>query len=252
MSYAIWLPANAPTYMADQYGQAWLAGIGAAMDDYVAQYVAATMAQFPDYAPPDALGVLGDEMQIDRGPNDTDASYALRLVGAWLAWKYAGTPIGLLSALYWAGFGNGAVLVQQNGLAYNLNVNLVAGADPITDLVVTACSTLATALTSSVTPPTVSSAGRSIPAGNSWWKIDDNTDFCSRFAVLFPFAPPFYPFGAVDLARLQATIKKWRPAKATCVGVNVLTSGEMVGWPPSDTIGDGGTFGGTVVTYAGA
>jgi hypothetical protein len=81
--------------------------------------------------------------------------------------------------------------------------------------------------------------------------FDNNTDFCSRFAILFPTPPTGYPFNATDLARLQATIKKWRPAKATCVGINVLTSGRMWGWPATQTWGTG-TWGGSVVTYAGA
>ena len=59
-----------------------------AMDDFVQLYIAGTLAQFPDYAPSDALGVLGDEMGIDRGPLETDANYAARLT-ALVAWKYA-------------------------------------------------------------------------------------------------------------------------------------------------------------------
>src|SRR5690242_10048302 len=114
MPYESWLKANAPTYMQDQYGQAWLGGIGAAMDDYAQQYVAGSLAAFPDYAPVDALPVIGDELGLDRGPFETDQQYAARLVGAWLAWKYAGTPLGLLVALYWAGF-SGGLIVQQNG-----------------------------------------------------------------------------------------------------------------------------------------
>jgi len=206
MPYETWLKAQAPTYMQDQYGQAWLGGIGAAMDDYAQQYIAGTKATFPDYAPPDALGVIGDELGIDRGPFETDQQYAARLVGAWLAWKFAGTPLGLLVALYWAGFGGG-VLVQQNGLAYSLTGSPVAGADPTSLLSVTNCSQLAVGITSSVT------TSRVVPAGNQWWSTDPNTDFCSRFAILYPNGLPsfFMTSGVATFTGIEdgSTLHPW-------------------------------------------
>lgn len=322
MPYETWLQANAPTYMQDQYGRAWLGGIGAAFDDYVQQYVAGTLAAFPDFAPADALGIIGDELGLDRGPFETDQQYTARLVGAWTMWKYAGTPVGLLVALYWAGFGGGYI-VTQNGPIYSLSGTPVAGADPSALISMQLASQLAVALTSNVTPPTAAQPGRVIPAGNPWWQFAESraantnacdTDMCSRFAIIYPNAPlpsAFFtwaratfsgtdsaaitwnnPFptssylimpgiptitsggpasvwadgstqtltgvtirasaaitGTVDviasqiganpladlhpneLNRLQSAIRKWRPGKASCVGVYALVQGKFMGWP---------------------
>lgn len=340
MPYATWMQRNAPTWLQDQYGQAWMAGIGASLDDYAQQYVAGTLASFPDYAPADALGVIGDELGLDQGPTETNASYAARLAAAWTYWKLAGTPVGILTAIYFAGFGGG-VLVQQNGLAYELSAAPTPGADPTSLIVSVSCSPLIEPLTSNVT------VGRSIPANDPWWTFDNNTDFCSRFALLYNSpSPSFYttgraifsatnsatltwsrPFGdttyltipgkavvtdglpgvtvsldgtsltttgatvnasdaftgwvdvlawqasatdpfvdihAPDLARLQNVIRKWRPAKATCVGVYVAV--QDIWWGPSRIVqgfggyqmaaitwGDGTNWGpSTVVSIAGS
>lgn len=335
MPYASYIPSQAPSWLRDQYGTAWLAGIGASLDVYVQQYIAGSLSALPDYAPADALGVIGDELGIDRGPFETDLQYRARLVSAWIAWKYAGTPLGMLVALYWAGFGGG-LLVQQNGVGYSLSGTPVAGADSASLLVTTTLSTLNTDLHSSVNP------ARSIQAGTPWWTFDSNTDFCSRFAVLFPGpalpsafrtdgvatftgvedgspahpwptvtwnnvfadttylvkpgavvvtgggggvlvaadaaskttagiriiasapftgtvdviawqagANPFADLHAQDLARLQNVIKKWRPAKATCVGVYALVQGAFWGWPVRTWVG--GYWGpSTVVSFPGA
>lgn len=301
MPYETWLVKKAPTWLQGPNGAAWLSGIGATKDFYVDQIRQAVLSSFPQYAPSDALGVLGDEIGLDRGPTESDGDYAARLVAAWIYWPLAGTPAGLLTALHFAGF-DGGVIVQQNGLAYQLTLPLVIGDDPKPNIVRTPLSELAVALHSDV------DLSRSIPAGDSWWTFDSDTDFCSRFAILFPSPPspfityaratltgqstaaltwnnqftdasyltlvctpsgdgfvstyvdgktstgatlnvsdaftgtidviaweagdnPFCNLHAADLARLQSVVKKWRPAKATCVGVYGLVQGNFIGWP---------------------
>jgi hypothetical protein len=65
-------------------------------------------------------------------------------------------------------------------------------------------------------------------------------------------ANPFADLHPPDLARLQSVIHKWRPARATCMGVFVLVQGEYWGWPVG-TWGDSGNWGpGTVVVFQGA
>lgn len=235
MPYETWLQKNAPSYLQDAYGQAWMGGIGAALDDYVQQYIQGILAAFPDYAPSDALGVIGDEMGIDRGPTETDVSYAARLRAAWIYWQLAGTPLGLLVALYFAGY-TGAYVVQQNGLSYTLSSAPSPGVDPTPLLTVTPTAVLASAMT-----PTAPST-HTIPAGTPWWTFDSQTDFCSRFAVLLPT-------GGVpsDLATLRRVIAKWRPAKATCVGIYAVVSGKEWGFPVSQAWGAAtGNWGGNV------
>lgn len=188
MPYADYLVKTSPPWLQDQWGAAWLGGVGSTLDDYLAEIIDGTLATFPEYAPGDALGVLGEETGIIQGVDELNDSYAVRLRSAWLYWKLAGTPVSLLVALYWAGF-PGAVLVQQNGLAYELSGAPVAGEDPRPLLVITPTAELAAALTSTRRPPRWGDPGRSIPAGTSWWLFDSDTDHTSRFAILFPTLP---------------------------------------------------------------
>jgi hypothetical protein len=279
----------------------------------------ANLEHMPEFASPESVGLIGSERQLEQGPNELLADYAYRLMFATQLWRFAGTPLGILIALHFAGF-DGAVLVQQNGVAYQLTLPLppfIAGQtwDPSSSLVRTATSMLDVGLTSSVTPPTSLAAGRAIPSGNSWWTFDSDTDFCSRFAVLLPGplgsafmtwaratftgtrsavatwnnafndtaysilsgaitiatvgdgivstwvdgstktaanvtvrasddfngsvelvayptgANPFVNLNGVNLSRLKTAITKWKPQKATCVGVYALLQGHFIGWP---------------------
>lgn len=301
-------------------GRAFLGAAAKVLGDLTLDWgTAANLEHFPEFASPTSIGLIGSERQIDQGLNEALADYASRLTFATQLWRFAGTPIGMLVALHYAGFDN-AVIVQQNGVAYQLQLPLppfISGQawDPTPNLIRTACSQLDVGLTSSVTPPTLSSAGRSIPGTTSWWTFDSDTDFCSRFAVLFPgplpsmfmtwgratftnsnsavvtwnnvftdtsyavlrgaitiatagdgivsvwpdgstktptgvtlrasdtftgtvdalaYPPgsnPFANLSGAAMARLQSAITKWRPGKATCVGVYALLQGNFIGWP---------------------
>jgi len=307
----------------------------------------AQLEHLPEYASPTGVAYVASERQLDTNPAiESTAALATRTTQAAILWKYAGTPLGMLLALHYIGFDN-AVIVTQNGLAYQLQLPLppipvISGQawQPQTSLVVTQCSQLAVALTSNVTPPTSSTLGRSIPAGNAWWDFDSNTDLCSRFAILFPgplnvpflfsvngratfvssdsaalswnsplaapastsssggapsssyfvvVGPPVVTDGsgpvnvtadqttqtltgvtlrasapfigyvdctviglaATDAQRLQSVIGKWRPKKATCVGVYVCLQGKFFGWPvQQEAANTVGPF--SIAMYAGA
>src|SRR5262249_2394073 len=88
------------------------------------------LASFPDYAPADALPALQDEYGILRGVDgpapESAADYATRLKNAFVVWKYAGSPLGLLLALYFLGYENNVSLVQQNGRVHKLNSSSIA------------------------------------------------------------------------------------------------------------------------------
>jgi hypothetical protein len=286
----------------------------------------ANLEHLPSYASDKSIALIASERQLDTYPGEPTADLAAR-APFWLQLaKFRGTSLGILLGLHFSGF-DGAVVVQQNGRAFQLTLPLppfVLGQtwDPKPNLVLTSCTTLAAALTSSVTPPTASSAGRSIPVTTQWWQFAEqysldtqasDTDCCSRFAVLFPtgsIPAPFLlgdiaratftasdtapvtwsvPFSAgmtnylvqcgpaivtdgggpvtvsadastrtlsgvtvrasapftgycdvvaspglsgPDRQRLQATLAKWRPAKASCVGVYVCIQGKFMAWPP--------------------
>src|SRR3954471_19344202 len=127
---------------------------------------AANLEHFPEAASATSLGLIGSERQLDQGVNESLNDFALRLMFATQQWRLAGTPIGLLIALHFAGFDN-VVIVQQNGRAYQLQLPLplfVLGQtwDPTPNLIRTATSQLDVALASSVLQPTASFAGRAI------------------------------------------------------------------------------------------
>lgn len=271
------------------------------------------LEHLPGYASdPASIALEADGRQLDTYPGEPTANTAAR-EPFWLQiHQFRGRGLGTLLGLHFAGF-DGAVLVQQNGRALSLTLPLppfVLGHvwDPTPNLMVTQCNALAATLTSSVTPT------RSIPAGTPWFAFDGNTDFCSRFAVLFPGpalpssfmtfaratfsntdaaaitwnnafpstsyatmpglptiisgppvsvhadpatqtgagvtirasgaftgtvdvlasqfgANPFADLHPSDLQRLQSTIAKWKPAKATCVGVTAMLGGELWDYP---------------------
>jgi hypothetical protein len=316
MAYKEWLQSTGvPWLTGNLVGRSYWAAIGGALDDEVSQIIQATQASFPDSAPPDALPALADEFQMDQVPGEPNATFATRLRTAWSIWPYAGSSVGLLLALYYAGFPN-AVVVQQNG-TYAQLVPPLNPADYTTNF----------QFGNQGPNPAIAGAP-------PWWMFDFNNAYGSRFAVLFPgtlpgpfrttaaatftgvensvavtwnnlfadatykvmigpptitdangpvaidFDPttktasgltvrtsspfagtvellayqsgagvnPFVDLHPADLARLQRTIRRWRPAKAVCVGVYAAVQGRFFGWPvtpfnnapfPSITFGPG-------------
>jgi hypothetical protein len=163
--------------------QAIMGGFAAVFDKSLVWADAAVKMRMPGKASDlAALPLIGSGRLLPQGPTELDADYALRLQYWREQWKFAGTPLGVLLALHFAGF-DGLYIVQQNGLAYTLTGTLPtigANWDPTANLSITTCLTLATTQTSNV------AVGHSVPAGVPWFKFDDDTDWCSRFAILIP------------------------------------------------------------------
>lgn len=174
-----WQNLPIPWLVGGKNGQADATSQGTVVDQQVSLIKQATKAHMPGQGPADALPHSGGDRQLEQGPAETNQNFITRIQTAWDDWARAGTALELLVQLFWGGFPN-AVIVQQNGLAYSLSGSPTAGQDPTSLLTITTLGTLG----SSLTP--VSPAIRTIPAGNPWWTIDSNTNFCSRFAVLFP------------------------------------------------------------------
>lgn len=174
-----WKNLPIPWLVSGDVGEDEATANGTVVDAQVSLVKQATLARMPGRAPEDALAHIGGDRQLLRGPTEASDNYRTRLRTAWDDWARAGTHLELLVQLHWIGF-PGAVIVQQNGLSYTLSGPPTAGVDPTSLLVIADTATLTADLTSSVTP------GRSIPAGTPWWTFDNNTDFCSRFAILFP------------------------------------------------------------------
>jgi len=243
VDFSTWYDALAnaiPWLFAGPNGQAEGNALGAFADAQRLYLKQGIQQRFPDYCASDALPFIGGDRKLVQGPGETDANFRIRLKFVWDTWTRAGTPVGLLEQLYWGGW-TGAVIVQQNGLAQNLSGAPTAGVDPTPLLVETQCSTLSVALTSNVTPPTASSAGRSIPAGTQWWQFAESrsansnvsdTDYCNRFAVLFPGPLPsaFMTVGTATFTASATATVTWNNAFPTTgyhvqVGAVTITDG---------------------------
>jgi hypothetical protein len=81
--------------------------------------------------------------------------------------------------------------------------------------------------------------------------FDSNGDqYTSRFAIIFPEGVSDPQLGdASNLARIRRVIAAWKTAHSRCVGIAVVASGEVWGWPDG-LWGDGGYWGSSVTVYS--
>jgi len=249
--YQSYLATAGPTWLQQPNGVRYLGAIGATLDQCVTWYKDGTKAAFPSIAGANgdelALGYLGGEMGMPRGPGETAAHYGNRLRLAWDLWPWAGTPLGILLALETQGYdqNNGDPhIIQQAGYAWSLTA-----IDPTIPPVAPETRLVRTAL---------------MPVrGEPGWSFDDNSGlppsegFWSRAGLLFPNVPTNWNAPAVPPSTVSApstneinniigTVQKWKPAKVTFEWVKLIYSGKMWGWPPS-LQWDDGVWGG--VTY---
>jgi hypothetical protein len=211
-------------------------------DESVISANQANYEHLPQYAnDPTSVGLTANERQVDQGPSETTASLANRAVGAVDAAKLFGTPLGVLTALYWAGF-SGAQLVQQNGNRYQIAVTVAGGITTISLVV------------SDLGPNPPIGGIRPLAAGiHPWWTfdasgLDANSDqYNSRFAVLF-LTDTGLLSTAENRNRLRRSVKKWKNAKSRFMGFVVCSSGIV--WGGGWTWGDGHTWGGTATNYS--
>lgn len=188
-----------PWLVSGTVGAAEQTANGTVLDGQVSLLKQAVKARFPSYAPADALAHIGGDRGLIQGAAESNTSFATRLRDAWSEWSRAGTALSVLEQLSYFGFGNNAVWVQQNGLAYQLSAAATAGQDPTSLLTITNLEQTSpnAPLTSSVTPT------RSIPVSTPWWTFDFNTDCCNRFAIIVPINA--WPFSALALASFTGT-----------------------------------------------
>jgi hypothetical protein len=155
MKYREYQPLIAPPWLQREKGAAWLRALGDVKDGQAERCKAAVKARMPLQAPGDALAAIGLERGIPRGPGESNASYAGRLVGAWETWASAGSPRGMLAALRAAGYGDAHLLIARQ-LDFSLDASgelRVAGLAP------------------------------------GSWNIDNQPAFWSQFQVLLPYNP---------------------------------------------------------------
>ncbi len=188
----------APGWLQTPKNAAWLRASGDLKDSLVERAKAAVKARFPLLAPRDALDSAGAERQLERGPSETNESFAARVVGAWNIWRWGGTAGGLLHALADSGYPD-AILAIVGGKAYAL-------------------------VDGEVTTTT-------LPAGS--WACAATPTFWSRFVVVLP-ANPWGEDPASDDPRIELIrrlVRRWKSAFSTCTDIAVLNAGRMWDWP---------------------
>lgn len=95
-----------PPWLQRAVGGAVKAGIGVVVDAVVDATAASISIRFPSADRPDALGYIGRDRRILRGPAESDAAFAARLLPWWDMHRIRGGPYALLTQLqqYLAGF----------------------------------------------------------------------------------------------------------------------------------------------------
>lgn len=88
----------APTWLQRRWGSAWLTSFGLLKDGIVESARQAARAVIIDRAPDDALVYIGQDRDLERVPDESDADYRARLREAWNIWEGAGTDAGIIAA----------------------------------------------------------------------------------------------------------------------------------------------------------
>lgn len=214
----------APAWLLRPKGRALLQAFGSVLDEGLTRARDGVKARFATTAPSDALGDIAFERGLPRGPGESAAAWALRLKQAFEVWSWAGSPYGVLRAMYTAGYKPQLVIGQ--GLEYELDTS--------------------TGLTEST---------------NNWGGPFDftgrGTAFWSTVVLYFPTSrwPASWttagapPAQTSDEARmLLALARRWMAAFATFARVVVQGTCPVCGIPPK-TCGSGLVCGGTGWSY---
>jgi hypothetical protein len=91
--------AIVPPWLQDDTGNALLRSIGMVLDALGARTVEGVKLRFPEVASPTALGYIGNDRLLERGPNQSHVGYAAQLVRAIETWQNAGGGRTILSQL---------------------------------------------------------------------------------------------------------------------------------------------------------
>jgi hypothetical protein len=93
-----------PPWLVRPTGAATMRAIGQQLDVIADRVTLSVKARFPDSAPDDALGKLGVDRRIIRGPAEPATSFARRLRIWWDSHRTEGGPYALLNQLFWYWF----------------------------------------------------------------------------------------------------------------------------------------------------
>lgn len=247
MPFEKWLPRQLPGPWRRQMGTALWTATGKLLDAQEDLMRQSILAGFPtkgaldnvtDPTSPvlvlpadDALDATGADRGLPRGPAETSADYAARLLVAWEQWKYGGSHYGLLRALAIAGYED-FIIVQQNGRYSTLTGSAGTIAD-MTQGSLMACVT------------------RSNHPG---WMFDGRDDFFTVFGIVFTADHAnLQPNGDGSVSPGQAMLtsmaKQWKDSEMTYDAAYVILAGITLGWPTGRTLGTDPNLGGNSVRW---
>jgi hypothetical protein len=230
MLYRDFIPRElAPGWLQTPKNGAWLRASGDLKDSLAERCKQAVKVRFARLAPRDGLDQLGGERQIERGPSESNALFAARVVDAWSIWRWAGTAQAVLLALRDVGYPN-ALAEIVNGNQYGLD-------------------------------PTGALDIQSLPNGS--WSCDATPDFWSKFVVLFPHNPwgKQRVGGRLDWVRptsddprieqIRCLVRRWKSAHSTCSDIAVINEGRTWDYPHRHRTwnNQGGTWSGNDVMH---
>ena len=216
MGFADYIIENSPPWLRKEGGTA--EGIqyseGLALDgigDWAADGVKAAM---PGYGPSDALSYIGRDMQIDRGPNETDAHYEARLQRAVDSHRVKGSGAELLRQLLsWFSPATTAPIriVSNSAVWHEINT------------------------TTEVVTKTIVGTNWNWDGYTSsrWWRgwvvIDSTTapwaaDLWDLVALWGDGGTWGSDASSAEVASLQRIVDRWKPAHMTCMNIIVTFS----------------------------
>lgn len=199
------LPAN----MCGDNGTAFFGSMGDEKNDLQLRTTQSVLLRFPTKTHPTALPNCGVERQIERGPEESDESYATRLESGFDLWKWSGTDRGILTAM------------DTSGVPAPLDI--LPGEDWPSDWKQDGLCW--------------------VVSGREWDPLD--TSHWAKFFVLVS-ANSIAGANAGTWASgvqpvWQTQIRKWKDAQATCPAVYVISSPQDWAniWAPTGFWGDG-------------
>lgn len=88
-----------PPWLRDEVGGSIMRAFGTVLDALAARTVEGVKLRFPEVATYTALGYIGNDRQIERGPSQTHTGYAAQLRKAFDTWRNAGGARTVLSQM---------------------------------------------------------------------------------------------------------------------------------------------------------
>jgi hypothetical protein len=116
VSFFVSITQVAPPWLLGTTGKALLQTIGQKLDAKMSQLKTGIKARWPDYAPSDALAYIGNDRNIEQGPNEPAASFQVRLRTAVAENHIRGSAASILDQLA-AYFTGNDILTTETGEA---------------------------------------------------------------------------------------------------------------------------------------